>query len=869
MHLNTNDIEYFEIFPWNQNFETGIAIVDEQHKRLVEILNGLAAHLANCANLSTLNDIFAELADYADYHFKTEEQVWAEYLEGDTWYISHQETHTSFMDEVVRLKQEEGKKPFDEVIQNIVSFLSHWLAYHILDTDKRMAKMLQAMQAGKDREAARNQANAEMNGAMRLLIDTVLKMYDSLSTRSMALMREKTLRKQAEAKLLNSEARWRFILESNRENVWDWDISNDQLDFSETHIFNVVGLQEDNEPSKPHIHPQDMPTVRAEIQKHFRGESDFFSTKYRVLGAHGGWSWRLSRGKVVSWGNEGQPLRMVGTQTDITERELAALIYRHSSQAMFITDIDNRIASINAAFSQITGYEQADVIGKSPQVLVSEQHNDHFCQYLWAAVQKTGSWQGEMSYQRKNGDIYPAVLNVNTINNAKGNIDHYIVLFSDISEKKQADDLILKQAYYDPLTKLPNRRMFQERLQHEIKRTRRSQLPFALLYIDLDDFKDVNDSLGHAIGDQLLIEAAKRISQVVRQTDDISHIGGDEFTIIVSDLQDAVGIDRVSNDVIAILSKPFLLAGNHIYISASIGITLYPDDADNATELLKNADQAMYLAKQNGRSGFQFFTPSMQASMQHRQQMLSDLRLAIEQQQFELYYQPIVNTDSGKIEKAEALIRWNHPDKGMIYPDEFIALAEESGLILEMGLWLFEEVCRHLQQWRLQGYEIQISINISPLQFKSKDNIQALLLNLQRHNIPTTACVVEITENLLMSAEGSVTEQLALLQNQGITVALDDFGTGYSSLSYIKKFQIDYLKIDKSFVCDLPDDEQDKVLCEAIIVMAKKMNIRVIAEGVETQAQQQLLTTMGCDYVQGYYHAKPLNVAAFDTLLLN
>lgn len=863
-------MDYFEIFPWDKNFETGIDIVDQQHRKLVDILNWLAAHLANCSNLTTLNDIFAELAAYADYHFKTEEQIWAQYLPQDETYLAHQHTHKKFIDQVLALKQQENQQPFEEVIQNIVSFLSHWLAFHILDTDKRMAKVVQAIQQGHSIETAKQHADNEMSGSMQVLIQTVLKMYDSLSVRSMDLMREKNLRRKAEQDLLRSEARWQFILESNGENVWDWHIQSGQIDYSATEIANIIGLKNHHKKENVSLHPDDFATVKQKIKRHFDGKSDFFTVKYRVLRQNGSWFWLLSRGKVVSWDAQGRPQRMVGTQSDITERELAKLIYQHSSQAMFVTDINNDIISINPAFTHITGYQESDVIGKNPRVMASGYHDKPFYQQLWLSLQQIGEWHGEVWNKRKNGEMYPQMLNINAVTNKEGQIDHYIALFSDISEKKRAEALILEQAYFDALTKLPNRRMFQQRLQHEIHRSQRSHHPFALLYIDLDHFKDVNDTLGHEVGDQLLVEVAQRILCVVRQTDNVSRLGGDEFTVIISQLRGAftLGIERVAHKILQVLRQPFQLDVSQIYISASIGITLYPDDALDATDLLKNADQAMYLSKQNGRNGFNYFTPSMQKIAQKRQRLLNDLHDAIKHAQFEIYYQPIVNLHSGKIEKAEALIRWQHPQKGQIQPDDFIRLAEDSGLILDIGHWIYQTISQQLKRWQSHfKHQIQLSINVSPLQFKAENNIDALLTCLAQANIPPERCVVEITEGLLVETEPQVEKQLLQLEQAGIEVALDDFGTGYSSLAYIKKFHVDYIKIDKSFVDDLPNDEQNQVLCEAIIVMAKKMNMRVIAEGIETQAQQDMLQAMGCDYAQGYYHAKPLAVNEFEQLL--
>jgi diguanylate cyclase (GGDEF)-like protein len=393
-------------------------------------------------------------------------------------------------------------------------------------------------------------------------------------------------------------------------------------------------------------------------------------------------------------------------------------------------------------------------------------------------------------------------------------------------------------------------------------------MTFDLLYIDLDHFKEVNDSLGHEIGDMLLIEAAQRILNEVRDSDTVCRLGGDEFTIILTELKDTLSTDRVMHNIIKSLTRPFSLGPNQIYVSASIGITLYPADADNASELLKNADQAMYLAKESGRSGFSYFTPSMQKEAQKRQLLLNDLHAALALNQFQLYYQPIVDLKTGKIEKAEALIRWNHPLHGLVAPDNFIPLAEESGLIIEIGDWVYKEATRQTKIWQERhNLDFQISVNKSPVQFRSAAKIDDWIDHLAELGLMGRNSVIEITESLLMEHGSHITDKLLQLRDAGIEISLDDFGTGYSSLSYLKKFDIDYIKIDKSFVSNLAVGSNDIALCEAMIVMAHKLDIKVIAEGIETEVQSRLLSDMHCDYGQGYLFSRPVPAEHFEKLL--
>ena len=433
-----DDIEFFEIFPWSDDFNTGLEIIDEQHKKLVDILNRLAAHLANLSSAVILNDIFDELADYADYHFKTEERIWAKYFKDDDWYIEHEQTHGSFISDVIAIKENKEEKPLDDVIYDIVSFLSQWLAYHILDTDKRMAKAVGVMETGVSVEQAKSRADDDMSGSMKALITTVLSMYDSISVRTMDLMREKALRKKAEKALHLSEERWDFILNGGMEDLWDLDIEHDLLQHHEDDegIKNIVGDGETERHKRSTIHPEDLEQVKRTFQAHLDGETESYSSKHRVLRENGSWSWVLSRGKVVSRDESGKALRMVGTHTDITERELAALIYQNSSQAMSISDAKNRIISVNPAFTTITGHTENDVIGKDPEILNSRRHDKLFYQQLWDTVNKEGHWNGELWNQKKDGEIYAERLDINTIKGSDGQIDHYVSLFSDITQKK-------------------------------------------------------------------------------------------------------------------------------------------------------------------------------------------------------------------------------------------------------------------------------------------------------------------------------------------------------------------------------------------------------------------------------------------------
>lgn len=410
--------------------------------------------------------------------------------------------------------------------------------------------------------------------------------------------------------------------------------------------------------------------------------------------------------------------------------------------------------------------------------------------------------------------------------------------------------------------------MFRDRLAHDLRKAHRAGLKLGLLFLDLDHFKEVNDTLGHNVGDLLLIEAARRISVCVRDSDTVARLGGDEFTLILTDLDDTSRVERIAEDIIHSLSQPFDLNGNNAYVTASIGITLYPDDARDIEDMLKNADQAMFVSKRAGRNRFSFFTNAMQEASLHRQHIITDLRTAVAGQQFQLYFQPVIELASGNLHKAEALLRWFNPARGLISPAEFIPLAEDSGLIHEIGEWVFAEAVRQAQRWRsISGPDFQISVNMSPLQMQATHSHPQWFHHLEEIGLSGQNFVFEITEGLLLDTSTNVTNQLLAFRDAGIQVAIDDFGTGYSALSYLKKMDIDYLKVDQSFTRNLAPNSSDMALTEAIIVMAHKLGLKVIAEGVETREQHQLLCAVGCDYGQGYYYSKPLPREAFEVLL--
>lgn len=548
--------------------------------------------------------------------------------------------------------------------------------------------------------------------------------------------------------------------------------------------------------------------------------------------------------------------------------QLSSKVFEHSTEGIMITDKHNLIVSVNRAFTRITGYEPDAVLGKNPSILASQRHEADFYQNMWDSLNTTGHWQGEVWNKTCAGKQYPQWLRITAIVDNQDQVTHYLAIFLDITEKKQAEEIIWRQANFDLLTGLSNRNRFYDRLKQDIKIAAHNGQRLALISIDLDRFKEINDTFGHAVGDVLLKAVASRLLSSTRETDLLAHLSGDEFILILNNVIDNEAIEQFAAQLLQKISEPFDLDGNLAYVSASIGISLYPDDTQNIETLLQYVDQAMYAAKAEGRNRWRYFTPSMQIAAETRSRMVADLRLALELDQFYLQYQPIVEMESGKVHKAEALIRWKHPERGIISPAEFIPIAEETHLIKDIGNWVFQQASLQVACWQMAyGSDFQVSINQSPVQFHGESS-KHWVSHLQGMGLAGHSIVVEITEGLLLDASEPVSQQLLVYRDAGIQVAIDDFGTGYSSLSYLKKFDIDYLKIDQSFVRNLTPDSSDLVLCEAIITMAHRLGMNVIAEGVETQQQCDLLKQAGCDYAQGYLFSRPLSADIFTDFML-
>ncbi len=546
---------------------------------------------------------------------------------------------------------------------------------------------------------------------------------------------------------------------------------------------------------------------------------------------------------------------------------LAASVFE-SQQGMMITNANNIIIRVNKAFVDVTGYSAEDVLGKDPKLLKSGRHDIDFYRGMWQSIQNSGTWQGEIWNRRKSGEIYPEWLTITLVKN-KGLITHYIGTITDISDYKTAEEQIRQLAFYDPLTGLPNRRLLLELLQHGIDRHSRNGKLMALMILDLNRFKPINDSLGHLAGDELLQQVAARLLELLQNTDMIARLGGDEFTVLLENISHADDAAHVAENIITTLRKPFYLAFEHeVHIGVSIGISLYAQHGTTPEVLMDHADAALYKAKDNGRNCFAYFSEDLTIAARKHIELESQLRLVIEREELLVYYQAQVDIATDKIIGAEALIRWQQPIEGLTSPWQFINLAEETGFIATIGAWILRETCRQGKQWLDEGLPpLVLAVNVSPHQFHRVDMISLVAEVLKDTKFPAHCLELELTESGLMDNQDKARFILDNLRQLGIHIAIDDFGTGYSSLAYLKNFPVSTLKIDKSFIDDIPYKQDDMAIAATIIAMGHILGFKVLAEGVETHEQLAFLQEKGCDSYQGYIKSRPLPAKEFEQLL--
>jgi diguanylate cyclase (GGDEF)-like protein/PAS domain S-box-containing protein len=559
---------------------------------------------------------------------------------------------------------------------------------------------------------------------------------------------------------------------------------------------------------------------------------------------------------------------------DLTSRQLvgeatltAVSVLEHALQGIMITSPDGTIEYVNQAFVDTTGYTAQEALGRNPRFLQSGWHNEDFYLQMWKELTSKGKWTGEIWNRRKNGEIYPEWLHIFAIRDEKGELLRYAALFTDISKAKQDEARMHHQTYHDSLTGLPNRTLFMERLALAVADAERLGLKAAVMYLDIDRFKLINDTLGHEVGDRLLQEIAERLKATLRDRDTVCRLGGDEFTVIMENISEADEAVLMAQQILDSFTVPFHIAGHEFFVTPSIGVALYPDDGEALDTLAKNADTAMYRAKEHGNN-YQLYSPTMNSQAMERLNLENDLRRALDRGEFVVHYQPQMNIATGKIIGMEALVRWNHHSRGLIPPSEFIPLAEETGLIVQIGEWVMRTACLQSKKWLDRGYPpLRVAVNLSARQFQQKNIVEMVERILQETGLPGYLLELEITESVAMRNVDHAIAILEQLKQLGVQISIDDFGTGYSSLSYLKKFPIQTLKIDKSFVHDISEGQDDGVIAASVIVMAHSLKLNVIAEGVETEEQLDFLRQRDCDEFQGYLFSGPLTAEKFEELL--
>ncbi|MBF6022403.1 EAL domain-containing protein [Lysobacter niastensis] len=666
------------------------------------------------------------------------------------------------------------------------------------------------------------------------------------------------------------EERLKLALWASGEQFWDYDLARGELHRMRVHeeggLAPDIGVQTYIE-EEHEIHPDDLPRVRELLRQHLRGDSALFLSEHRVRNASGSWSWVRARGRVVDRGDNGRALRVAGTARDVTasrsaerERRISSEVLRSMAEAVAVVDRDFMFVSVNPAFTRMTGYSDAEVIGRSSSLIDSMQHDPEFYRHMRSELERTGRWSGEIWQQRKDGNEFLCWLQGSAVQDASGQRSHYVAVLTDITDQKRAEQELRYLANYDTLTSLPNRTLLSERLSRAIVRARRQGTHIAVLFLDLDRFKDINDSLGHAAGDRILRATAARLLNAVGNEHTVARLGGDEFTVVLENLKSPDEAERIARDLLQAFEDPLEIDERQdVSISPSIGISLYPEHAQVPTDLLKHADTAMYQAKAAGRRTYMRYNEVMDVEIRRRATISAALRKVLDRGELRLVFQPKLSLATSQITGVEALLRWNSPEHGEISPAQFIPLAEESGLILDIGEWALREACSTLKRWRHNGLDqLTMAVNVSALQLLRGSLPRTVARTLIESGVPAEQLQLELTESVIMANAEQTSATLQALRSIGVGLAIDDFGTGYSSLAYLKRLPINTLKIDKEFIGDLTHDPEDEAITSTVITMARSLGLTVVAEGVETVDQMRFLREHGCDEIQGYWLARPL-----------
>ncbi|SFM42828.1 putative bifunctional diguanylate cyclase/phosphodiesterase [Halopseudomonas yangmingensis] len=684
-------------------------------------------------------------------------------------------------------------------------------------------------------------------------------------------------RREQERQLRLSEERLLLALTGANDGVWDWNLENGSAYYS-PRCRVLLGLT-GPEPLRaeqhfwPHVHPEDQQPLRSELLEHLRGQSERLAIRVRMRHRQGHYLWIELCGQAQR-NAEGRALRMIGTARDVTDQvadeerlRQASVVFGSTTEGVMIIDAKVQIVSVNAAFSRITGYTEDEVLGQHPRQFDSTWQDAALLASICRQLETHGSWQGEAWNRRKDGEAYPQWQTVSRVMDAHGQLSHYVVVFADIGQLKRSQQEIDFLAHNDPLTRLPNRLLFRERLDSAIQRARRLHGHLGVIFIDLDRFKGVNESFGHAIGDELLQEVATRLHQRCREQDTLARLGGDEFVMLVEDLQRAEDLTPVARRLLNAFQRPFEIAGQRLHLGASLGISVYPEDGEGDIELLGNADTAVSVAKANGRGTYAFYTHALTERAREMIALESDLHVALHSEQLVVYYQLQRDLRGDFFSGVEALVRWQHPQHGLMAPDRFLPVAQQAGLMPAIDEYVLRHACRQFQTWRASGCALSsLAVNMSGSWLDRGQVVPVVQQVLKETGLPATFLELEITETELMQQDDRCIEVLDSLRALGVRLAIDDFGTGHSSLMRLKRLPVSRLKIDRDFVRGLPGDSNDSAIARAVIALGDSLQLEVLAEGVETAEQEQLLQGFGCGLGQGYLYSRPVPAAELELM---
>jgi diguanylate cyclase (GGDEF)-like protein/PAS domain S-box-containing protein len=684
-------------------------------------------------------------------------------------------------------------------------------------------------------------------------------------------------RRSMQESLQQSEERLRLVSIVTTDVIWDWNLETDET-WHNDGLEKVFGYTKADNVRDwiDHLHPDDRERIRSSITAHARTGQGFWEARYRLRRADGGYAHVYDRGLVLH-DALGKPLRMVGAMVDISDKilaeeklKLAARTIECIPEGLIVLDPEMRIVSVNPGYTAITGRDEQDVVGGLWPFMTDSRVNTAMREKILDTVLDDGRWQGELEVQHANGSFYPVLLSLSVLRDAAGEVSNYIAVISDLTRLKQYEQQLAFLARHNVLTGLPAKQVLDEQLELAVEQAMQASGELAVLAIDLDSFKLINESFGNVVGDDLIQQYAQHLVRNASVSSTVYHLGSDSFCILLQQQHAADAAPALAQHLLRILEQPFSSLEHELYLSACIGIALFPEHGTDATSLLKNANTALTRAKQRAPNASEIYSPEMKRASAEMVLLGTKLRRAIKQGELLLHYQPYVDLDTGRVLGIEALVRWQHPDLGLISPVRFIPVAEETGLIVPLGLWVLREACRQLGLWQQAGHtDLHLAVNISVRQLRQADFVEQVTEVVLENGLAPHSLVLEITESVMMSDPEQMQEIFASLHELGVDIAVDDFGTGYSSLSYINNYRVDYLKIDRSFVSGLPADADQATITRAIIAMARHMDIKVIAEGVETRAQHMLLCELGCEQAQGFLYARPQSSAAVSAMLSN